>query len=269
MRAPLLARRERTPGKMRVQVALEPTRALFAGAHEGARNTLDLAVQAAHGTARTSSATTRDSPSLLLSSRPPVGDLLPRLRSAPGVAQVRVVVRDEASGRVRSPLLFRSSAGRACAWPPRSWTDELRAPPCRKAPGQLLIPAPHLPHHHHRPCSHDGAGRGPIVHAGKRSQVEVSYVLRRASGTVVRQGAPSLIIPAVPEARSCAWACRLGGPADGDYDLVLRAPRPHHGQRSGARGVVPAGTQLGSSFATPSCGQARGRAPSVGLDREA
>ena len=157
---------ERTPGKMRVQVALElDEAALFAGAREGARTTLDLAVQAAH---RDSADVFRDYKRFTVgfpSSRPlQWATFYHDLDLAPGVAQVRVVVRDEASGRVGTVTTrfeIPPLQGLRLATP--ILTDELRAPLQEGARPQLLIPARRTFRHHHRlPVLPDaGAGRGP------------------------------------------------------------------------------------------------------------
>jgi VWFA-related protein len=220
---------ERTPGKMRVQVALElDEAALFAGAHEGARTTLDLAVQAAH---RDSADVFRDYKRFTVSfpsSRPlHWATFYHDLDLAPGVAQVRVVVRDEASGRVGTVTTrfeIPPLQGLRLATP--ILTDELRAPLQEGARPQLLIPARRT----FRTtttgslyCQMQVLGAVPSPTQGSVPQVEASYVLRRTSGTVVRQGAPSLIpaVPGGPVVRLLGLP--LGGLADGDYELVLRA----------------------------------------------
>ena len=219
---------ERTPGKMRVQMALELDEAtLFAGAREGARTTLDLAVQAAH---RDSADVFRDYKRFTVSfpsSRPlHWATFYHDLDLAPGVAQVRVVVRDEASGRVGTVTTrfeIPPLQGLRLATP--ILTDELRAPLQEGARPQLLIPARRT----FRTttgslyCQMQVLGAAPSSTQGSVPQVEASYVLRRASGTVVSQGAPSLI-PAVPGGPIVRLlGLPLGGLADGDYELVLRA----------------------------------------------
>jgi VWFA-related protein len=219
---------ERTPGKMRVQVALELDEAtLFAGAREGARTTLDLAIQAAH---RDSADVFRDYKRFTVSfpsSRPlQWATFYHDLDLAPGVAQVRVVVRDEASGRVGTVTTrfeIPPLQGLRLATP--ILTDELRAPLQEGARPQLLIPA----HRTFRTttgslyCQMQVLGAVPSSPPESVPQVEASYVLRRASGTVVSRGAPSLIpaVPGGPIVRLLGLPLR--GLADGDYELVLRA----------------------------------------------
>jgi hypothetical protein len=53
-------------------------------------------------------------------------------------------------------------------------------------------------------------------------EVEASYVLRRAGGAELSRGAPSLIA-AAPGGPMRLLGLPLGGLADGDYELVLRA----------------------------------------------
>jgi hypothetical protein len=143
------------------------------------------------------------------------------------VAQVRVVVRDEASGRVGTVTTrfeIPPLQGLRLATP--ILTDELRAPLQEGARPQLLIPgagpsAPPPP----APCTARCRcwARVPSSAQGSGPQVEASHVLRRASGTVVSRGAPSLI-PAVPGGPIVRLlGLPLGGLADGDYELVLRA----------------------------------------------
>jgi VWFA-related protein len=219
---------ERTPGKMRVQVALELDEAtLFAGVREGARTTLDLAIQAAH---RDSADVFRDYKRFTVSfpsSRPlRWATFYHDLDLAPGVAQVRVVVRDEASGRVGTVTTrfeIPPLSGLRLATP--ILTDELRAPLQEGARPQLLIPA----HRTFRTttgslyCQMQVLGAVPSSPQESVPQVEASYVLRRASGTVVSRGGPSLI-PAVPGGPIVRLlGLPLGGLADGDYELVLRA----------------------------------------------
>ena len=65
-------------------------------------------------------------------------------------------------------------------------------------------------------------GAVPSSPQGSVPQVEAAYVLRRARGSVVSRGAPSLI-PAVPGGPIVRLlGLPLGGLADGDYELVLR-----------------------------------------------
>ncbi len=104
-------------------------------------------------------------------------------------------------------------------------TDELRAPLQEGARPQLLIPARRT----FRTttgslyCQMQVLGAVPSSPQGSVPQVEASYVLRRAGGTVVSRGAPSLI-PAVPGGPIVRLlGLPLGGLADGDYELVLRA----------------------------------------------
>ena len=220
---------ERTPGKVRVQMAIDVDEsALGSGAPGGGgRATLHLAVQAAN---RDSGEAFRDDKRFAVSvpsSRPPGWTTLHHdLDLAPGVVQVRVVVREEASGRMGAvtsrfdvpPLL-----GLRLATP--ILTDELREPLQKGSRPQLVIPARRV----FRTttgslyCQVQVLGAVSSSKEGGVPQVEAAYVLRRASGTEVSRGAPSLItaVPGGPVVRLLGLP--LGGLSDGDYELVLRA----------------------------------------------
>jgi VWFA-related protein len=219
---------EGTSGKMRVRMALELDEAmLFAGMREGAQTTIDLAVQAAH---RDSADVFREHKRFTVSypsSRPlQWAPFYHELDLAPGVAQVRVVVRDAASrrvGTVTTRIEIPPLSGLRLATP--ILTDELLAPLEKGVRPQLLIPA----HRTFRTttgslyCQIKVLGAVPSSPDGGAPQVEASYVLRRAGGTVVDRSAPSLISAVAGGPIVRLLGLPLGGLADGDYELVLRA----------------------------------------------
>jgi VWFA-related protein len=214
-------------GKMRVLMALELDEAtLFAGMREGAHTTLDLAVQAAH---RDSADVFREHKRFTVSypsSRPlQWAPFYHGFDLAPGVAQVRVLMRDEASrrvGTVTTRIEIPALSGLRLATP--ILTDELLAPLQQGVRPQLLIPA-HRAFHTTGSlyCQIKVLGAVPTSSPGGAPEVEASYVLRQAGGTVVDRSAPSLVsaVPGGPIVRILGLP--LNGLAEGDYELVLRA----------------------------------------------
>jgi VWFA-related protein len=219
---------ERKPARMRVQLALELDEAtLFGGAREDTRTTLDMAVQAAQ---RDSADVFHDYKRFTVS--------FPASRSlqwatfyydldlAPGVAQVRVLVRDEASGRVgtvTTRVEIPPLSGMRLATP--ILTDELRAPLQKGVRPQLLIPA-HRTFRTTRTgslyCQMQVLGAAPASPQAGAAEIEASYLLRRAGGAVLSRGAPS-VIPAQPGGPIVRLlGVPLGGLGEGDYELVLR-----------------------------------------------
>ena len=217
-----------TSGKMRVQMALELDEAtLFAGMREGARTTLDIAVQAAH---RDGADAFREHKRFTVSypsSRPlQWAPFYHDLDLAPGVAQVRVVVRDEASrrvGTVTTRVEIPALSGLRLATP--ILTDELLAPLEKGVRPQLLIPAHRTFHTTSGPlyCQIKVLGAVPSSSPGGAPEVEASYVLRRAGGTAVERGAPSLISAVAGGPIVRLLGLPLHGLAEGDYELVLHA----------------------------------------------
>ncbi len=220
---------ERTPGKVHVHMAVDvDERALVSPAPgDAARATLHLAVQAAN---RDSVEAFRDDKRFgvsVPSSRPPGWATFHHdLDLAPGVVQVRLVVREEASGRIGAVTTrfdIPPLKGLRLATP--ILTYELREPLQKGSRPQLLIPARRV----FRTttgslyCQLQVLGDVPSSKEGGVPQVEASYVLRRASGTEVSRGAPSLIaaVPGGPIVRLLGLP--LSGLPDGDYELVLRA----------------------------------------------
>jgi VWFA-related protein len=217
-----------TAGKMRVQLALElDEAAVFAGSREGAHITLDLAIQAAH---RDNADIFREDKRFTVShpsSRPlQWATFYHDLDLAPGVAQLRVLVRDEASGRagtVTTRFEIPPLSGLRLTTP--ILTDVLRAPLEKGVRPQLLIPAHRVFHATSGPlyCQMQVLGAASSSAQGGAPQVEASYVVRRSGGEVVSRGAPSLITAVANGPIVRLLGLPMNGLVEGDYELVLHA----------------------------------------------
>ena len=136
----------------------------------------------------------------------------------PGVAQARVVVRDEFLGRlgavtvrfevppvgglrVSTPILTTRVSPAKAGAPSRPML----------VAGREFAPSGQLY------CQFQVFGAG----AGAAPHIEATYALRRRTGEVVRQGSPSLIAPG-PDGRLVRLlGLPLDGMAEGDYELLL------------------------------------------------
>jgi VWFA-related protein len=217
---------ERSVGRTRVLVAVEADAAAlgFVARDGRQRAILNLAIVATHRD--TGEALRADERvELALAPGAPAGwSLFSREFDLPaGPARIRVVARDEASGRlgaVTSRFEVPASAGLRLSTP--ILTTDVQGPaqaggrPLPVAGARRAFPATGILY-----CQVQvyGATKDPDSGAPR---VEVSYVLRRASGDEVRRGSPSLIAVAGDAPVVRLLGLPLEGMAGGDYELVLR-----------------------------------------------
>jgi VWFA-related protein len=147
----------------------------------------------------------------------------------PGVAQARVVVRDEFLGRVGAVtvrFVVPEAAGLRIGTP--ILTDRLLT-----TPGGAAQPV--LTAHREFASSANLYCQFQVFGAGASSPpgpvIEASYELRRASGAVLRQGADTAIARSVDGRLVRMLAFTLDGMGAGDYELVLRVHDTSSGQK--------------------------------------
>jgi hypothetical protein len=147
----------------------------------------------------------------------------------PGVAQARVVVRDEFLGRVGAVtvrFVVPEAAGLRIGTP--ILTDRLLT-----TPGGAAKPV--LTAHREFASSANLYCQFQVFGAGASSPpgpvIEASYELRRASGAVLRQGADTAIARSVDGRLVRMLAFTLDGMGAGDYELVLRVHDTSSGQK--------------------------------------
>ena len=221
---------EGSAGKVRVRLAVEvDERALFSGApgapKDGAEAALRVVVQAAH---RDSGEVFRDDKRYAVSvpsSRAPAwATFYHELDILPGVVQVRVVVSEEASGRigaVTARVEIPAADGLRLATP--ILADELREPPKEGVLPRLVVPA-HRVFSNMTPtlyCQIQVLGAVPSPTGVP--EVQESHVLRRASGPEVARSTPSLIAAAPGGPVGRLFGLSLATLPEGDYELVLHA----------------------------------------------
>jgi hypothetical protein len=136
----------------------------------------------------------------------------------PGVAQARVVVRDEFLGRLGA-VTVRFEVPPASGLRVSTPILTTRVSPAKAgAPSRpMLVAGREFAPSGQLYCQFQvfGAATGAAPH------VEATYALRRSTGEVVRQGSPSLIAPG-PDGRLVRLlGLPLDGMAEGDYELVL------------------------------------------------
>jgi hypothetical protein len=216
---------ERKPGLARVLIAIEADgQALDFGMGEDQRQaTLSLIIAAVN---RDSGVASHSGQTIAISFAAPPSpkwSLFTReLDLSPGVTQVRVVARDEKSGRIGAVTLrFEVPRLEGLRLSTPILADEVK--PASKESGRLL---PVIGAHRafkamgHLYCQFQvfGASRNPKDGAPK---VEASYTLRRAAGTEIRRATPSLIAVAPDGPVMRLIGLSVDGMPDGDYELIL------------------------------------------------
>ncbi len=146
-----------------------------------------------------------------------------------GVAQARIVVRDEFLGRVGALTLrfvVPEAAGLRISTP--ILTDRLMPVGTATAALPVLLARREFPSSANLYCQFQvfGAGASSAPDQG----VEGSYLLRRTDGAVVRQGVQSPITRSADGRLVRLLAFTLDGMAGGDYELVLRVLDKSTGQ---------------------------------------
>jgi VWFA-related protein len=217
---------ERKPGVARVVVAIEADGQAFDfGTVEDRRPaTLSLVIAAVN---RDSGAASRGEQRISIpfaAAQSPGWSLFTReLDLPPGVTQVRVVARDEKSGRIGAVTLrFEVPRLEGLRLSTPILADEVKPAPTES--GRLL---PVIGAHRafkalgRLYCQFQvfGASRDPKDGAPK---VEASYTLRRTPGTEIRRAAPSLIAAAPDGPVMRLIGLGVDGMPDGDYELILR-----------------------------------------------
>jgi hypothetical protein len=218
---------ERKPGLARVLVAIEADGPAldFAMGGDKRQATLSLVIAAVN---RDSGVASRSDQTIAISfaaPQPPKWSLFTReLDLSPGVTQIRVVARDEKSGRIGTVTLRLEVPrldGLRLSTP--ILADEVK--PAPKESGRLLpvIGA-------HRAFKFKAMGRlycqFQVFGASKdpkdgAPKVDASYTLRRAGGTEIRRAAPSLIAVAPDGPVMRLIGLSVDGMPDGDYELIL------------------------------------------------
>jgi hypothetical protein len=225
---------ERTPGKVRVQLAVDVDEGALVSPAPGqaSRATLHLTVQATH---RDSGTSLRDDKRLAVSvpasRRPGWATFHHDLDLVPGVVQVRLVVRDESSrrmGAVTARFEVPALGSLRVATPILS--DELREPAQKGVRPQLTVPARRAFRSTAEMlfCQIQVLGARPSPEGPP--QVEAAYLLRREDGTEVRRTPPSLISAAAGGPVLRLVGLPLKGLSEGDYELVLSARDRSTGQ---------------------------------------
>jgi hypothetical protein len=139
----------------------------------------------------------------------------------PGVTQVRVVARDEKSGRIGAVTLrFEVPRLEGLRLSTPILADEVK--PAPKESGRLL---PVIGAHR----AFKALGRlycqfqvfGARIPKDGAPKVEASYTLRRTTGTEIRRGAPSLIAAAPDGPVMRLIGLSVDGIPEGDYELIL------------------------------------------------
>jgi VWFA-related protein len=216
---------EQKPGLARVVVAIEADGQAFDfGRGEDRRQaTLSLVIAAVN---RDSGVASRSEQRIEISQAAPESpkwSLFTReLDLSPGVTQVRVVARDEKSGRIGAVTLrFEVPPLEGLRLSTPILADEVK--PAPKESGRLL---PVIGAHRafkalgRLYCQFQvfGASRNPKDGAPK---VEASYTLRRAAGGEIRRATPSLIAAAPDGPVMRLIGLSVDGIPEGDYELIL------------------------------------------------
>ena len=139
----------------------------------------------------------------------------------PGVAQARVVMKDEFLGRLGAVTLrfvVPDLAGLRLSTP--ILTDRVAKGKAGAAPQPVLVARREFAPTNVLYCQFQvyGASSPP----GGGPQVEASYELRRRGGATIRQGSPSLIAAGAEGGLVRLLGLPLAGMEEGDYELVLR-----------------------------------------------
>ena len=148
---------------------------------------------------------------------------------APGVTQVRIVVRDDFLGSVGAltvRFVVPEAAGLRISTP--ILTDRLMPVGSATAAQPVLLARREFWSSANLYCQFQifGAGASSVPAEG----VEASYELRRTNGAVLREGAQSLITRSADGRLVRLLAFPLDGMAAGDYELVLRVLDKSTGQ---------------------------------------
>ena len=143
------------------------------------------------------------------------------LELPPGVAQARVVVKDEFLGRLGAVTLrfvVPELLGLRLSTP--ILTDRVARGKAGAPPQPVLLARREFAPTNVLYCQFQvfGAASPP----GVGPQVEASFELRRRGGATIRQGAPSLIAPAEEGRLVRLLGLPVEGLDEGDYELVLR-----------------------------------------------
>lgn len=147
----------------------------------------------------------------------------------PGVAQARIVVRDEFLGRVGAVtvrFVVPESAGLRISTP--ILTDRLLPAPAGAGAQPVLLAHREFASSANLYCQYQVFGAGVEGAAG--GVIEASYELRRANGDVLRQGTQSPITRGTDGSLVRLLAFTLDGMGAGDYELVLRVHDKSTGQ---------------------------------------
>jgi hypothetical protein len=143
------------------------------------------------------------------------------LELPPGVAQARVVVRDDFLGRLGAVTLrfvVPELKGLRISTP--VLTDRVARGKAGAAPQPVLLVRREFPPTNVLYCQFQVFGAA--TSAGSAAQVEASYELRHRGGAALRRGAPSLIAPGAEGDLVRLLGLPLEGMEEGDYELVLR-----------------------------------------------
>ncbi len=138
-----------------------------------------------------------------------------------GVAQARVVVRDEFLGRLGAVTLrfvVPELSGLRLSTP--VLTDRVVKGREDAPPQPVLLARREFAPEGRLYCQFQVFGAASPL--GAAPQVEASYELRRANGDVVRRGTPSLIAPSADGRLVRLLGLPMDALAEGDYELVLR-----------------------------------------------
>ena len=215
----------RPGGTARVLVALEADLRSLSnlGGDEHPRASLSLSIAATH---RDSGRTQRLDQHLLVDAGQGGGFeqwlLASReLELPPGVAQARVVIKDEFLGRLGALTLrfvVPDLAGLRLSTP--ILTDRVARAKAGAPPQPVLLARREFAPTNVLYCQFQVYGA--TAPAGMGPQVEASFELRRRGGATIRQGSPSLIVPGADGGLVRLLGLPVEGVDEGDYELVLR-----------------------------------------------
>ena len=144
------------------------------------------------------------------------------LELPPGVAQARVVVRDDFLGRLGAVTLrfvVPELKGLRISTP--VLTDRLARGKAGAAPQPVLLVRREFPPTNVLYCQFQVFGAATSAESAM-PRVEASYELRHRGGAALRRGAPSLIAPGAEGDLVRLLGLPLEGMEEGDYELVLR-----------------------------------------------
>ncbi|HVQ32281.1 MAG TPA: hypothetical protein VMV21_21970, partial [Vicinamibacteria bacterium] len=143
------------------------------------------------------------------------------LELPPGVAQARVVVRDDSLGRLGSlTLRFVVPELSGLRFSTPILTDRLAKGKPGAAPLPVLLVRREFPPKDVLYCQYQVFGAAMPPGVGPR--VEASYELRRRDGATVRKGTASVIAPGADGTLVRMLGLPLEGMEEGDYEMVLR-----------------------------------------------